>query len=233
MKASRQGFTLVELTLAIAFVGILLIAVVTTAVGLGRTYQKGITLRDVNQTGREITDIMRRDIAAASPTEVEVLMLPSASQAETARICTGTVSYLINFAEHLNAEDSQVIESNNQPGASAVRLTRVLDSGGTNCLRNASSQYELYVQGDNQQELLSATDEQSANNLAVHRLSLEAINEQEDSQLFRLSLRLGTNEQNSIDGDRCIDPASSSANFDYCALYDFETIIRAGYRSSN
>lgn len=232
MKANSRGFTIVELTLAIAFVGVLLIAVVTTAVGLGRTYQKGITLRDVNQTGREISDVMRRDLAAASPKELKVQLLPNASNPETARICTGSVSYLINFARHLNSGSGQVIKASNQPSAPTAKLMRVLDSSGANCLRNASGQYQLFVQGTNQQELLGASKQGDATNLAIHAIEVQTLNQQADSQLLRLKLRLGTNQIGSVDADRCADPSSSSANFDYCALYDFETIIRAGYRSN-
>lgn len=228
MRANRTGFTIVELTLAIAFVGILLIAVVTTAVGLGRTYQKGMTLRDVNQAGREVSDIMRRDIAAASPTQL-VIMLPSLSSPESARICTGSASYLINFASHLN--DSNTIKSSDQPNAEPVHLARVVDSDGSNCRYNASGSYDMYVKGSDQQELLGSLDGDSQS-LAVHDFDLEEITEQDNSKLYRLFLRLGTNQTDSVDVDRCKNPSQTSANFDYCALYDFETIIRLGYRSA-
>ena len=228
MRANRTGFTIVELTLAIAFVGILLIVVVTTAVGLGRTYQKGMTLRDVNQAGREVSDSMRRDIAMASPSQLKVILLPTAAP-ETARICTGEVSYLINFAEHLNnSAVSQQISYDGEP----VHLTRVADSGGVNCNTNASGQYSMVAQGENPQELLGSVDNDKQS-LAVHDFRLESVNKVGDeSQLLKLSVRIGTNQVDSVDNDRCKNPNQTTANFDYCSLYDFETIIRAGYRSA-
>lgn len=231
MKANRLGFTIVELTLAIAFIGILLIVVLTTAVGLGRTYQKGMTLRDVNQAGREVSDTMRRDIASASPSQLTVKIFNGSSSPETARICTGSVSYLLNFASYLNNPRGQLIKDSNQANAKAVHLARVVDNGGRNCQPNASGQYSMYVIGDNQQELLSAADGDSQN-LAVHEFSLGAVTEMDDSKLYRLFLRLGTNQRDSVDVDRCVNPNQTSSDFDYCALYDFETIIRAGYRSN-
>ena len=234
MRANNKlGFTIVELTLAIAFIGILLIAVVTVAVGMGRTYQKGMTLRDVNQAGREVSDAMRRDIAAASPSQLEVLVLPNATNPETARICTGSVSYLINFAGYLNNPDGQIIkDSNSSTGAKSVHLSRVVDTDGSNCQTNASGQYATYVVGTNQRELLGAVDCDSQS-LAVHGFSLDPVADQSSSMLYRLFLRIGTNQLDSVDSNRCKNPNDTSANFDFCALYDFDTIIRAGYRSAN
>lgn len=229
MKANRRGFTLVELTIAIAFIGILLIAVVTTAIALGRTYQKGTSLRDVNQIGREVMDGMRRDIAAASPSQLKVIALPSADNPETMRLCTGSVSYIINLAEHLNTEGGQFVRmaESNQP----ARLVRVVDGGGANCVPGGNGQYSLSVIGTNQQELLTDQEEGGSNNIAVHALEFTEVGGEDESRLYNLLVRLGTNDVSTTNEGRCVEPTDSASNFDFCALYDFETVIRAGYRS--
>lgn len=233
MKVKQAGFTLVELTIAVAFIGILLLAVVTTALALGHTYQRGTTMRDVNQAGREVMDSMRRDIAASSPSQLKVLLLPNAVNPETARVCTGSASYLINFASHLNSGSGQVIRAGTSSSSEAVRLMRVVDGGSANCTVASNGQYGLTVQGTNPQEMLNAQQEGGSNNVAVHYLQLSPIGNDDESKLYRLTLRIGTNDVDTTTDERCRSPQEDNENFDYCALYDFETIIRAGYRSED
>ena len=66
VKHSTKGFTLVELMLAMAGVAVLLVSIVVTTMQLMGMYHKGLTVKSINQAGREINDMIRRDSLAAS-----------------------------------------------------------------------------------------------------------------------------------------------------------------------
>ena len=63
---SRKGFTLIELTLAIAFVGILSITVAVLINNAVKTYRWGLTLNQVNTVGMDLVDDMRTAVQNAS-----------------------------------------------------------------------------------------------------------------------------------------------------------------------
>lgn len=223
MKARNTGFTLIELTLALAFVGILLVAVVTVAVSLGNTYQRGITMRDVNQVGRQVMEQMRRDIANADPAELEI----TPPIAGTVRLCTGSVSYIVNLATEFNDDSAELIEYDDRP----VRLMRVSDGSGMNCAQDADGKYPTTVVGDNPQDLLvSQSEAGGSNNLAIHQLTLTPVVGEVQNRLYDLGLRIGTNDEGSVDGDKC-QIGTPEADLRFCVVYDFETIVRVGYGS--
>lgn len=51
-----HGFTLIELTMTIAFISLLLLAIGATTSGVINAYRKGITMKDVNSAGRELIE---------------------------------------------------------------------------------------------------------------------------------------------------------------------------------
>ena len=61
MMRRSTGFTIIELTLAMAFISVLLLSIVMTAIQAGRIYNRGAVLRSVNQAGRDVSDTLRRD----------------------------------------------------------------------------------------------------------------------------------------------------------------------------
>ena len=66
-RVDRQnGFTLIELMLAMAFVSALLIAVAMTVIQIASIYNRGITLKDVNQTGSSVASELQRNIAGSA-----------------------------------------------------------------------------------------------------------------------------------------------------------------------
>lgn len=66
----RSGFTLVELSLVMAFFSVLLIGVLTLTIHIGKLYTKGMTNKSLNTVGRDVTDVLRRDFAAANAQDV-------------------------------------------------------------------------------------------------------------------------------------------------------------------
>ena len=71
MKTFREGFTLVELSLSMVFIGILSVAIVLIISNTISSYQRGLTLNQVNTTGMAIVDDMRTAVQNSSSKSVE------------------------------------------------------------------------------------------------------------------------------------------------------------------
>ena len=63
---AKNGFTLIELTLSIAFIGVLLLGIATLIMHLSSMYQKGLSIRAVNSTGQQIIEDIERAVNGAS-----------------------------------------------------------------------------------------------------------------------------------------------------------------------
>ena len=61
----KPGFTIVELTLAMSFVGVLLVTIAIIVLNIIAIYQKGLSIRAVNSVGRELVNEFARAIEAA------------------------------------------------------------------------------------------------------------------------------------------------------------------------
>ena len=71
MKAKRS-FTLVELMLAMAFLGTMLIGIATITVRVIGIYQRGLTMRGVSSIGREIVSDVTRIVSGSNTTNIQI-----------------------------------------------------------------------------------------------------------------------------------------------------------------
>lgn len=62
-SSSKSGFTIIELTLSMAFVGVLLITIAIIITNITAIYQKGLALKAVNSVGRSLTDEFTRAVS--------------------------------------------------------------------------------------------------------------------------------------------------------------------------
>lgn len=65
-RSLRKGFTLIELSLSIAFIGILSITIALIINDTIATYRRGLTLNQINTTGMDLVDDMRAAIQNSS-----------------------------------------------------------------------------------------------------------------------------------------------------------------------
>ena len=65
MKTNKKGFTLVELMLASAFLGTMLLAIASLTIRIVNIYQKGLSVRSVNSIGRDIINDLNRTIGGS------------------------------------------------------------------------------------------------------------------------------------------------------------------------
>ena len=66
MKEHKKGFTIIEITLAMAFLAILMVSIATLIMRVTNIYQKGLAMRAINATGTEIIEDITRTVGAAS-----------------------------------------------------------------------------------------------------------------------------------------------------------------------
>lgn len=64
-ELSKQGFTIIEVTLVTAFIAMLLIAIATILASMISVYQKGMTLKTINSAGRNLIAELTSSINAA------------------------------------------------------------------------------------------------------------------------------------------------------------------------
>lgn len=114
---NQQGFTLVELLFAMAFVGFIIVFAITTVIQVMGTYNKGLAVKQINQAGRTTIEDISRYIRTSKPNGIN--MVASAN-----RVCLGSVSYVWN---------TQAADTNKYSDGSRVTLARVNDNGGNMC----------------------------------------------------------------------------------------------------
>lgn len=119
-----KGFTLVELMIAIAFIGFIILFTVLAILQVMRTYNKGLTVKEINQTARSAVEDMSR--SARSSSAVVTTAIPNG------RVCFGGVSYVWNY-------QNQTTNRFNSAGNPPVTMVRVNDPGSAMCAATAGN----------------------------------------------------------------------------------------------
>lgn len=144
-NTNKRAFTLVELMLAVAFLGTLLLSIAMLTMQLINIYTKGATMRAVNSTGSAIMRDIRTTITSSESLPANLDMNrdeyfyrdnSKATDSRYGAFCTGSYTYIWNYRDAMieyrsNPEDAdgnylklKVEEGNSRPYA----LARVKDS---------------------------------------------------------------------------------------------------------
>ena len=132
VKNTSRGFTIVEITVSMAFISVLLLALVFVGMHLAALYNKGITIRDVNTAARQVVRGLQDDIGGASsrPSIVYADKAADGSKKSTykiaktlseasangvhyynnddgGRLCTGTYTYVWNYRKAFISANKQ------------------------------------------------------------------------------------------------------------------------------
>ena len=99
METQKKGFTIIELMLAMAFLGTMLIGIAALMMRITSIYQKGLSIRAINTNGREIISDFTRTITT-SPTHLKVNPSYQGNEIKTADVMAALAQY------HLSVEDS-------------------------------------------------------------------------------------------------------------------------------
>jgi len=138
MKQQReQGFTLVELSMSLIFIGFIILFLTSTMLSIMQTYNKGIWLDQINQAGRQIND----DITDQARFSKNKVIIKSDEQ----RLCIGGVTYIWNTATSIKNQYSDESSLEN----TKLRFVRILDHTGRFCASD-----DMPNRGDNNVSIL-------------------------------------------------------------------------------
>lgn len=221
--SKQQGFTLIELMLAMTFLAMLILAIAMTTMQIGRIYSKGITLREVNQVGRTAIDDLRRAVGASKPFDLassDVLI----TQPNGGRLCLGDYSYVWNTGDALKTGAG--VYTYNDSASTPVHFARVKDNGRTICAAgfsrvNVNQATELLTSGDRDLVLQSLSIKRTANDTTVGQ----------GQALYAVSMIIGTNsgDEDLLAGAAaCKPPLEAIDAQEYCSINQFDIVVRAG-----
>lgn len=111
--AKQHGFTLTELMMAMAFVSFILLFIVFAMLQVMGNYNKGLAIKQINQTSRTVVEELSRLARATSPSAINT------SQVGNGRLCFGGVGYVWNVRGG---------NANKYTDNSAVTMVRVEDA---------------------------------------------------------------------------------------------------------
>lgn len=123
LSDKQSGFTLIEVSTALIFVGFIIFILAATTVNIVRSYNKGIWLAQINQAGQQMNSDIG-DKARYSPA--------ATVKAKERRMCINGVSYLWNTQKDID-DDPGNNRYSDGPGT-PIRLARIDDPKGEYCL---------------------------------------------------------------------------------------------------
>lgn len=257
VRKSIEGFTLVELSLSIAFIAVLSIAVTLIINNAITTYARGLTLNQINTVGMDLVDDIRGEVQNSSISSIcegnsdECFLVKKTATLEKestimddvpvfGAFCTGRYSYIWNSGYFYDGWNIAGDNNNNKITLRGynnnIRLLKIKDKKGIACTSISGENWPAEidmgeeVNDDDIVELLSNND------LALYDFSAvrSVVNTGSSNSVsfYSMSFILGT-IQGGINvmagGDFCKAPESNDAaeNFDYCAINKFNFAAQA------
>lgn len=104
MKTPKfKGFTIIELTIAAAFISILLIVISYLILNISTVYQKGMAIKSINSAGRQVVDDLNRSIIASSARDTNYSC--SSMPNETLKnACNSDAGFYLTYQQHYEAD---------------------------------------------------------------------------------------------------------------------------------
>ena len=235
---TTHGFTIIELMLSMTFVSVLMVMIALTVMQIANIYNKGTTMRAVDQAGRSVSADIQTTVAASQPLDIgsdgnggmnfrlQTHVGGDINNPDGGRLCTGSYSYIWNTGSGLKNPVNRYAAIDDQ-----IRLVKVRDTGALYC-----SDTTLSVNKSDATELLSSGDrELSIQSLRIVPAASDPITQQ---ALYLVKLEIGTSDEaslsravtlNSID-TTCKPPSDKDSQQDFCAVNKFEFSVRTGTR---
>lgn len=227
----QYGFTIVELTLAMAFVSLLMLAVALTVIQIGAMYNKGVVIKQVHQAGAALVTDIQASVAASQVFSAETtgadFRLQKALDGEVAggRLCTGTISYIWNLGSHLD-RPINVYDGT----SSTIRFVKASDRAKVYCADTAKK--------INQSDAIELLPESDAG-LAVQDFGVSRIayNPVRHDAIYDFTIEVGTNDQDMLTNSTaaintmdtsCKPPRDAGPQQAFCAVNRFDFTARTG-----
>ncbi len=222
-RSNNQGFTIVELTLAMTFLALLMLAIAMVTMQISAIYVKGLTLREVNQSGQQISTDLRDSLSQS------VSSVTTVGDDTGGRLCIDNTVYAWNYAESLGETIGVFNIRTGVSGADAtdVRLMKFIRQDSTEyCLIGEDGYYPQLP--NTATELLGSGNK----DIAIHEASITENTVQGDQSqtVYAVSLLIGTKKTGELidnDGAGACDP-SDEVDSDNCAVNRFKFTARSG-----
>jgi len=244
--SKQSGFTIIELTLAMAFVSVLLIVIALTVIQIINIYNKGMTLKAVDQSGRAISTDIRRTLSESQPFTVDnahfCLKDVSTSGCNTpptnakgGRLCTGAYSYIWNYAFNRGGPiGDKDVPNTYSSSSSRIRFVRVRDVSAKYCASPAS----LVDTNDHPVELLSGD---ANSGIALQDLTITKVADDSSvgETLYLFKMVIGTDESEAVDTTtttataQCKSPSGGGGLQNFCAINRFDFTALAGNKGGS
>lgn len=231
---NQEGFTLVELMFAMTFISVLLLSIALTVIQISNIYNKGMTVKEVNQSSREISDELRRSISASQGINMtDGLRTYSAG----GRMCLGSYTYIWNTSTALQTSDTTRAQyhRDSEKRATPIRFVKVPDASGLYCAldtNGALAQRDVRIQDEGLvQELLESGDRVlQMHSFSVLPSSTTAVDVVTDQRLYAISYTIGTGDITAMNSARtaCLEPGQQNADPNFCTAQQFTILIRTG-----
>ena len=138
--AKKPAFTLIELMLAMTFVSALLIAVAMTVIQIANTYNRGLTIKEVNQAGNDLANELQRTIASVQAFDVSgvnsrYVATQSSGKIIGGRLCLGTIQLSFGILGNAIASSPKDPERNvyDASNTDEIRFVKAIDPDASYC----------------------------------------------------------------------------------------------------
>lgn len=139
-KVYQSGFTIIELSLAMTMLSVLLIIILLSILNITSTYNRGLTLKRVNQSGRTISTELQTNLRKSTPSgsddvtasNIKFRSNPPFSRGGEevlTRLCTSHDSFVWNVYGDGGAKTNEKYED----GSEVFGMIRISDPNGTMC----------------------------------------------------------------------------------------------------
>lgn len=197
----HKGFTITELMFAMTFLTVLLIILLGSILQITRTYNKGVTLKRVNQSGRAIGEELQRSIKSTNVQNVFIHNL------HVDRLCAGNTSF---------------VWLNNQSDDWAKGLNRYINPFGESAVEGFVK-VDANLCGDN---VWKKVPIEKATQLMDDGLMMRNLQATKNGKLVNITYTIGTSEEEYITSDSC----KGGSGDDFCAINRFSvTVYARGY----
>jgi type II secretory pathway pseudopilin PulG len=237
----QQGFTIIELTLAMTFISFLLLGIALTIIQIGAVYNQGALAKEINQVSRDINNDLNRTISAAGSLTLanDYVLRPSATAPAGGRLCLGTYTYIWNYAKALDTSNVNVTKylagPDGETPTSPIRLVKVPDPGKLYCVKTGTAFTYPNIRSvdtPKSQELLQAGDRE----LGIHNFAFispvpaSATDASTGQQIYSLTYTIGTSGISALNTNQtaCLAPSIANADPLYCNVQKFSLVVRAG-----
>ena len=213
-----------ELVLAMSFLAMLLLAIAMVSMQISSIYMKGLTLREVNQAGQQISSDIRTQLSQS----VAGAVTADDNNETGNRLCVDNTVYAWNYPDSLG-ETTGVLNVRSGVVGSESTNVRFMKFEKTDnigyCSQLDDGTYPKLPQEAT--ELLGSGNA----NIAVHSFTINDSTVEGDAgqRIYKVSILIGTKDTGAITDDNT-DACAPSVNIDQdaCAVNHFVFTARSG-----